>query len=155
SVLRAARRRGRALVVVVGGRLERLLLGRPGPLRRRPPRHLVGELGRPHLRRPALPHPRPLVERVVGGAADVRRGLAQLAPRGAGLRPPRRPQGPARPERAADPRVRAGGLGPSRPLAGPVPPLRPPHRPPAVTPSSRRNARTARPPVARTAAATR
>src|SRR5690606_15767175 len=81
--------------------------------------------------------------------------LAQLAPRGAGLRPPRRPQGPARPERAADPRVRAGGLGPSRPLAGPVPPLRPPHRPPAVTPSSRRNARTARPPVARTAAATR
>ena len=51
-------RSGRAVVDVVGGRVDGAVLGRAGPLRGGPPRHLVGQLHRAQLRRARLPHPR-------------------------------------------------------------------------------------------------
>ena len=68
-----------------GRRLGHGVLGHRSARRLRPARHLAGQLGHAHVGHPPLQHPGRLTQQLVGGAADVRRGLAQQPSRAPGL----------------------------------------------------------------------
>ena len=75
--------------------------------------HMVG--------RPAVPHPRPQRQRLAARGAQLRRVVAQPAPRRPDLRAARRAAGAARQLGARHPLVRAAGLGLGRALAAAAP----------------------------------
>ena len=82
--------------LVVAGRADRVLLGRPGADRPAAPRHLVDQLDLPRHRRAAVRDPRQVRQRLVAGDPVDGRVLAQPAPRRPDLRPARRAAGPDR-----------------------------------------------------------
>ena len=99
----------------------------------RPARDLAGELGDAHVGQPPLRDARRLAQQLVGGAPDVRRGLAQQPPRPPGLGAPRpglvrvrhqldhaeavrRDRRRARPEGREGPRAAAGEKRPELPV---------------------------------------
>ena len=123
-----ARRRARPAAgrrpghLVLAGRADRVLLGRPGPHRAAAPRHLVDQLGLPRVRRAPVRDARRRQGDQLLAAGDpvVRRELAQPAPRRPDLRPPRRAARPdrhLRPDSSGSSRSSAGrttSAGPSR-----------------------------------------
>ena len=108
----AAARRPADLVLV--GRADRAVLGRARAGGAAAPRHLVDQLDLPHDRRPALRGPRPLAQRLAARRAELRRVLAQPAPRRPHLRPPRRAARAGRHLRPGDLDLREARLGPPR-----------------------------------------
>ncbi len=116
---------GGLVTLVLGRRADRVLLGRPGPGRAAAPRDLVGQLDLPHDRRAAVRRPRPVGQLLAAGAAELRRVLAQPAPRRSDLRPARGAARAARHLRPGDLAVREVRLGHQGPLA--VQPAAGPH----------------------------
>ena len=124
STTRSSRcRRPRSLVpgrarrpadLVLVGRADRAVLGRPRAGGPAAPRHLVDQLDLPHDRRPAVRRPGPVAQRVAAGRAELRRVLAQPAPRRPDLRPARRAARPGRHLGPADLDLREARLGAAR-----------------------------------------
>ena len=77
------------LILLAVGGWPLVLLGHLPARRRRPARDLAGELGDAHVGQPPLRHARRFAQQLVGGAADVRRRLAQQPPRASRLGAPR------------------------------------------------------------------
>ena len=97
------------------GRLAAGGVGRVPAPGGRPARHLVRELGRPHLGLPHVRHARGLDQPLVGGPHRLGRGLAQQPPRLPAQRAPRPRVVGDRRELVGHPRPARAGPGPRRP----------------------------------------